>query len=139
AGGGRGQRAPVPPAGRVTGIRGGVINAVLVPADQKPGQKPAPQPPLPRVSNPSVKHDGPGVIGMSAAGGFYLTLAPNAGFDRRNTALGKVIAGSNLLAEIGPADQIRSVRIIRAGQAARDFKTDDEAFKALMARARGKS
>jgi hypothetical protein len=31
-------------------------------------------------------------------------------------------------------DAIRSIRITRVGQAARDFKTDDEAFKKLMAK-----
>ena len=29
-------------------------------------------------------------------------------------------------------EPIRSIRITRVGQAARDFKTDDEAFKTLM-------
>jgi hypothetical protein len=29
-------------------------------------------------------------------------------------------------------DAIRSIRIVRVGQAARDFKTDDEAFEILL-------
>jgi len=29
-------------------------------------------------------------------------------------------------------DAIRSIRIVRAGQAARDFKTDDESFQKLL-------
>ena len=29
-------------------------------------------------------------------------------------------------------DAIRSIRIVRVGTAARDFKTDDEAFKKLL-------
>jgi len=29
-------------------------------------------------------------------------------------------------------EAIRSIRIVRVGQAARDFKTDDEAFKKLL-------
>jgi hypothetical protein len=43
-----------------------------------------------------------------------------------------VIAGADLLQGLKKGDQIRSVRITRVGQAARDFKTDDEAFKKQM-------
>jgi hypothetical protein len=32
-------------------------------------------------------------------------------------------------------DPIRSIRIIRVGQPARDFKTDDESFKQLLQKA----
>ena len=63
---------------------------------------------------------------------FYITLQKNAGLDGRYTALGKVIAGADGLKEIKKGDPIRFIRITRVGQAARDFKTDDEAFKKLM-------
>ena len=37
-----------------------------------------------------------------------------------------------MLQDIKKGDAIRSIRITRVGQAARDFKTDDEAFKGMM-------
>ena len=37
-----------------------------------------------------------------------------------------------MLQSLKQGEQIRSARITRVGQAARDFKTDDEAFKKLM-------
>jgi hypothetical protein len=36
------------------------------------------------------------------------------------------------LQEIKKGDPIRIIRITRVGQAARDFKTDDETFKKLV-------
>ena len=63
---------------------------------------------------------------------FYITLKKNAGLDGRYTALGKVVAGADGLTDIKAGDPIRFIRITRVGQAARDFKTDDEAFKKLM-------
>jgi hypothetical protein len=43
-----------------------------------------------------------------------------------------VIAGKDQLAGLKKGDAIRSIRITRVGQAARDFRTDDEAFGKLM-------
>jgi cyclophilin family peptidyl-prolyl cis-trans isomerase len=63
---------------------------------------------------------------------FYITLQKNAGLDGRYTALGKVVAGADAVKDIKKGDPIRFIRITRVGQAARDFKTDDEAFGKLM-------
>jgi len=87
---------------------------------------------LPRRTNPVLKHDEPGILGMSSPNGFYLTTGKQAGFDRRYVAVGKVVAGIGVLAQIEKDDPIRSVRIYRVGKAAREFKTDDAAFKVLM-------
>ena len=87
---------------------------------------------LPLTPNPSLKHDAAGVLGVSGPNAFYLTLQKNAGLDATSTAIGKTIAGLDLLAKVKKGDAIRSIRIVRVGQAARDFKTDDEAFKKLL-------
>ncbi|MCX6550106.1 MAG: hypothetical protein NTY02_03690, partial [Acidobacteria bacterium] len=60
------------------------------------------------------------------------TLQKNKGLDGKFPAIGKVIAGLGQLQGLKANDVIRSVRITRVGQAARDFKTDDDAFKKLM-------
>ena len=48
------------------------------------------------------------------------------------TAIGRTVAGLDLLKTIKKGDAIRSIRIVRVGQAARDFKTDDETFQKLL-------
>jgi carboxypeptidase Q len=62
---------------------------------------------------------------------FYITLDKNAALDKKFTAIGKVMASLGSLTDIKKGDPIRSIRITRVGQAARDFKTDDETFKKL--------
>ncbi len=118
----------VPPIGSVVDIRSGVVSGVIVSDIQKSVAVAK----LPRALNPALKHDAPGVLGVSGPNQFYLTLQKAPGFDRKFTAIGKVVAGLDALPEIKKGDPIRSIRITRVGQAARDFKTDDEAFKALM-------
>jgi hypothetical protein len=43
-----------------------------------------------------------------------------------------VIAGLGQLQGLTKGEPIRAIRITRVGQAAREFKTDDEAFGKLM-------
>jgi cyclophilin family peptidyl-prolyl cis-trans isomerase len=90
---------------------------------------------LPKETNTAVKHDEAGVLGMMTPNTFYLTLKANPGYDRKYTALGNVIAGADVLAQLRKDVAITNVRITRVGQAAQDFKTDDESFKKLLAAA----
>ncbi len=128
AGGRGGQQPQAPPVGTILDVRGGMISANLLP----PKDKAVAVAKLPRLANAALKHDGPGVLGVSGPNAFYLTLQRNTGLDRRSTAIGRVIAGGDLLKDIKKGDGIRSVRIVRAGQAARDFKTDNDSFAKLM-------
>ena len=93
---------------------------------------------LPRQLNATVKHNAAGVFGMSGPNGFYIIQKANPGFDKKYTALGKVIAGADVLAQMKPGDVIRSVRLTRVGKGAQDFKADDESFKKLLEAATGK-
>jgi cyclophilin family peptidyl-prolyl cis-trans isomerase len=72
------------------------------------------------------------VLGVSGPNQFYITLQKNAGLDKKYTALGKAVAGLGQLSEIKKGDAVRSIRITRVGQAARDFKTDDETFGKMV-------
>jgi len=128
-GGGRGGAPAAPPIGQIAEVKADTIQGVIVSETQK---SVALAKPLPRVKNAAVTHDAAGVFGVSSANGFYLTLRKNAGLDNRYTALGRVVAGLDALAAIKKGDAIRSIRITRIGQAARDFRTDDEGFKALL-------
>jgi cyclophilin family peptidyl-prolyl cis-trans isomerase len=93
---------------------------------------------LPKQLNTSVKHDAAGVFGMTTPNGFYLTQKANPGFDKKYVALGKVIAGADVLSQLKAGDVVRGIRLTRVGKAAQDFKADDESFKKLLAAATGK-
>jgi len=122
-----GPRPEIPPIGRIE-VRDGVVAGLVVSEVQKSVAVPA----LTLAANPALKHDGAGVLGVSGPNAFHLTLRKRAGLDKSATAIGKTIAGLDLLKTLKKGDSIRSIRIVRVGQAARDFKTDDEAFKKLL-------
>jgi hypothetical protein len=125
-GGGRG--ADMPPIGQVLEVKGGLAMMQIV----SDVQKSVAIPKLPKTTNKALKHDHVGILGLSGPNTFYLTLQKNNGLDRKYAALGKVIAGLGQLQSLKQGDAIRSIRITRVGQAARDFKADDAAFKTLM-------
>jgi hypothetical protein len=122
-----GPRPEIPPIGTVD-VRGGLIKGLVVSDVQKTVAIPT----LPMSVNAALKHDAVGILGVSAPNAFYLTLQKSPGLDKKYTAIGKTIAGLDLLRTVKKGDAIRSIRIVRVGQAARDFKTDDEAFKKLL-------
>jgi hypothetical protein len=124
--GGRGG-AQVPPIGTVD-VKSGLMSGTVVSDIQKTVAIAR----LPKTKNVAVKHDAAGVLGLMGPNQFYITLQKNAGLDGRYTALGKVVAGADAVKDIKNGDPIRFIRITRVGQAARDFKTDDEAFGKLM-------
>ena len=135
AGGGRGGAQPEPPPiGKLLVVKNGVASGEIVSENQKKFAVKT----LPKQLNPSVRHDGAGVFGMMSPNGFYLTLKANPGFDKKYTALGKVIAAADVVAQLKPGDVIRSIRLVRVGRAAQAFKADDETFKRLRDAAAGK-
>lgn len=126
-GGGRGGQAEGPPIGKIDVVKGQIQGVI-----SSPTQKAVAVPSLPRATNAVLKHDTMGVVGVSAPNAFYITIEKNTGLDKKYTAIGKVVAGLGALKDIKKADPIRNIRITRVGQAARDFKTDDAAFKKLV-------
>jgi hypothetical protein len=124
---GGGQRQEPPPIGQVD-LRGGVVAATIVSEVQKSVAVLS----LPIAANAVLKHDAAGVLGVTGPNAFHLTLGKRAGLDRTSTAIGRVIAGLDLLKAVKKGDPIRSIRIVRVGKAAQDFKTDDETFNKLL-------
>jgi cyclophilin family peptidyl-prolyl cis-trans isomerase len=124
--GGRGG-TQMPPIGTVD-VKSGLVSGTVVSEIQKTVAIAK----LPKTKNAAVKHDAAGVLGLMGPNQFYITIQKNAGLDGRYTALGKVVAGADGLKDVKKGDPIRFIRITRVGQAARDFKTDDEAFKKLL-------
>lgn len=130
-GGPPGPRPEIPPIGKVE-VRDGVLAGLIVSDTQKSMAVAT----LPLAPNAAVKNDGPGVLDITGPNGFALTLRKRAGLDKTATAVGRTIAGLDLLKTVKTGDPLRSIRIVRVGQAARDFKTDDEAFKKLLEKGR---
>jgi carboxypeptidase Q len=121
-------RPEPPPIGQVLDIKGSLAAMQIV----SDAQKTVAVAKLPKTTNKALKHDAAGVLGLSGPNTFYLTLAKKGGLDGRNAAIGRVIAGLDHLQGLKKGEPIRAARITRVGQAARDFKTDDEAFGKLM-------
>jgi len=129
--GGRGGRGgpEAKPIGQVLDIKDALATMQIVSDTQKSVAVAR----LPKTTNRSLKHDAAGVLGLSGPNTFYLTLQKKGNLNGRWPALGKVIAGLSSLNDLKKGDTIRGIRITRVGQAARDFKTDDEAFNRLLA------
>ncbi|MBM3294928.1 MAG: M20/M25/M40 family metallo-hydrolase [Candidatus Aminicenantes bacterium] len=125
--GGPGGRPPEIPAIGKVDVGGGLIKGLIVSEIQKSVAIAV----LPMTVNAALKHDEAGVLGVSGPNALYLTLAKNSRLDKTSTAIGRTIAGRDLLAKVKKGDAIRGIRIVRVGRAARDFKTDDEAFKKI--------
>ncbi len=126
---GFGGRGPAPaPIGQILDVKGGLATMQVVSDTQKSVAIAK----LPKTTNAVLKHDAAGVLGLSGPNTLYLTLQKKSGLNGKSAALGTVIAGLSNVKDIKKGDPIRSIRITRVGQAARDFKTDDEAFKKLL-------
>jgi hypothetical protein len=119
------QRPPeIPPVGRILDVRGRVTGLITSELGRSMTVKN-----LPRRVNRALKQDAPGILAMAGPGTFSLTSGKKGG---SGVAIGQVIAGLKTLSNVAKDDPIRSVRILRVGQAARDFDTGDEGFKKLL-------
>ncbi len=82
----------------------------------------------------NLKHDGPGVLSMANAGPgtngsqFFITHVETPWLDGKHTVFGRVLEGQNVVDAIQQGDKIKTVKIIRTGDEAKAFKTDQEAF-----------
>jgi FKBP-type peptidyl-prolyl cis-trans isomerase len=99
--------------------------------------------------DPTLRHDGPGVLSMANAGPgtngsqFFITVAPTPHLDNRHSVFGKVIEGQDVANAIANAPRgaqdrpnqeiaMKSVKIVRVGDKAKAFKADQEHFNKLQ-------
>jgi peptidylprolyl isomerase len=88
---------------------------------------------------PELTFSGPGVLAMANAGPntngsqFFITHKATPHLNYKHTIFGHVITGQNVVNAISNGDIIETIEIIRNGDTARGFATDQAAFDRLMA------
>src|SRR5829696_3296994 len=87
--------------------------------------------------HPSLRHDKQGILSMANAGPgsngsqFFITHGPTPHLDNRHSVFGHVIEGQDVVNNIVKDDKIKSIKILRVGEKAKQFKGDQEHFEKL--------
>ena len=96
---------------------------------------------IPNEIVPVLSHGKAGMLGMANSGPhtngsqFYVTLGDRSYLDGNYTVFGQVYAGMDVVNAIVQGDWIDHVRIVRVGDKARAFKSDNATFRAMVSEA----
>ncbi len=87
---------------------------------------------------PGLRHDAVGMLSMANAGPdtnsceFFLTLAPTNRLNYLHSVFGRTVRGLAVLAQIKQDDSV-SIKVLRVGSAANNFRADADTFAKLSA------
>jgi peptidylprolyl isomerase len=90
---------------------------------------------FPNEVDDALRHDGPGVVSMANSGPdtngsqFFITRGPAPWLDGQYSVFGEVVQGQDVVDAIEQGDSLETVEIIRKGEGAADFETDQPAFE----------
>jgi peptidylprolyl isomerase len=93
---------------------------------------------FPDEIDPSLTHEGPGILSMANAGPgtngsqFFITLLATPWLDGKHTIFGRVVQGQTVVNSIRQGDKIERITIIRNGAEASGFRADQAAFDTLL-------
>jgi len=85
----------------------------------------------------SLTHDGPGILSMANSGPntngsqFFITHKATLWLNFKHTVFGRVISGQDVVNAIGKGDRIETLAIIRKGDDAKGFQTDQASFDVI--------
>jgi peptidylprolyl isomerase len=91
---------------------------------------------------PALTFNGPGVLAMANAGPntngsqFFITHKATPHLNFKHTIFGHVVKGQNVVNAIRNGDKIEKIEIIRNGDKAKNFATDQAAFDRLLTKKR---
>jgi cyclophilin family peptidyl-prolyl cis-trans isomerase len=92
---------------------------------------------IPNEIHPDLSNGRPGMVGMVNSGPhtgksqFYITLGDRSYLDGDYAVFGEVVEGMDAVRTIERGDVIESLRIIRIGRAALDFRPTTESFRQM--------
>jgi len=91
---------------------------------------------FPDEFHPSLTHDGPGVLSMANSGPntngsqFFITHKATPWLNFKHSVFGRVVDGMDVVNAIQKGDRIKTLTIIRKGEAVQAFKTDPASIEA---------